>query len=369
MEQDLGHAAEPVYTELVRRFESGEMKPGQRLPPQMRLCRDFRVSRSTIQKVITQLTAEGRIVSKRGGGTFVAGQRTQSENRTVAVMCILPQTDFAPLQSKALEANHLLCLYNQDEHDWQAKQERAFLEQVKAARHKALLAFCSPRPPLHDELLAQIAANGTRVIHLSPYRSEPLAQEFLMADYRKVGYLAGASLMAGRPERIFMAGFTTDGPYVQLMREGFAEALAPFGVAFDPDEHWLEASEFWKENTGPTAERFEAALKESGNVAVFARGFEIAETVRRRLLERGLPGHTTGSRPSLAASSGQDALPPIRLLAHSHAPVDPACQADVDLLLVHTQALMERALEWVLQEESEPLRELVAPRFVVGNRR
>jgi DNA-binding LacI/PurR family transcriptional regulator len=334
----------------------------------MRLCREFRVSRSTIQKVIERLKAEGRIVSRRGGGTFVAGRPLSETNNTVAVMCILHLIDFSRLQERALQANHLLCVYNQHEHEWQAEQEKVFLEQVKAARHRGLLAFCSPRPPLHDELLAEIADSGTRVIHLSPYRAEPLSQEYLFADYHKVGYLAGASLMARRsakagkgvPERIYMAGFSEDGPYVQLMRDGFCEALTPFGIKFDPAEHWLEASEFWEEKTGPTVKRFEGALRKGERISVFARGFEIAETIRRRVRQAFQPDTRTHDQPGKAD---------VQYLAYTHAPVDPLRQGDVDLLLVHTHALIERAMETVLSRDPNPLRERVAPEFVAGRGR
>jgi DNA-binding LacI/PurR family transcriptional regulator len=374
---DLGHAAEPVYAELLKRFDAGTLRPSERLPPQMKLCREFRVSRSTIQKVINQLTAEGRIVSKRGGGTFVSGQRTLSRaNNTIAVMCILSQTDFAALQGMALEADHLLCPYIQDEHDWQSDQERAFLEQVHAARHKALLALCSPKPPLNDALLERIAAAGTRVIHLSPYHLGPLKHDYLVADYAKVGYLAGASLMARRPDRVFMAGYGKDGPYVQLMKNGFREALAPFGLLYDDEEHWLEASDFWESKTGPTAKRFENVLRKGERIAVFARGFEVIETIRHKVRQAFQPD-TNGGRPIDVPRPGQagpfgmarDKQPDLRMLAYTHAPVDPARQGDVDLFLVHTQALMERALASVLQERKEPLRELVAPKFVAGSRR
>ena len=51
------------------------MSPGDRFPSELDLCREFNVSRMTVNKVITELAKEGRLVRKRGKGSFVAEKK------------------------------------------------------------------------------------------------------------------------------------------------------------------------------------------------------------------------------------------------------------------------------------------------------
>ena len=63
---------------LEARFER-DMRPGDRLPPEVELCADFSVSRSTIQQALQLFEREGVIRREQGRGTFYLGP---SERRT-----------------------------------------------------------------------------------------------------------------------------------------------------------------------------------------------------------------------------------------------------------------------------------------------
>ncbi len=57
---------------LSGKIETGEWPPGTRLPPILKLVTDLGVSDSTIIKALDGLVQEGRIVRRRGSGTYVA---------------------------------------------------------------------------------------------------------------------------------------------------------------------------------------------------------------------------------------------------------------------------------------------------------
>lgn len=66
---------------LEARFER-DMRPGDRLPPELELCADFAVSRSTIQQALQLFEQEGMIRREQGRGTFYLGpprRRTEQE--------------------------------------------------------------------------------------------------------------------------------------------------------------------------------------------------------------------------------------------------------------------------------------------------
>ncbi|MFN2124419.1 MAG: GntR family transcriptional regulator [Candidatus Promineifilaceae bacterium] len=60
-----------VREALREQIESGELKPGERLPSEDELAVQFGVSRMTVRQGVTDLTDEGMLYRRRGVGTFV----------------------------------------------------------------------------------------------------------------------------------------------------------------------------------------------------------------------------------------------------------------------------------------------------------
>ena len=62
--------------DIVERLEGmileGSLKVGERLPPERSLAEEFGVSRPSLREAIQKLAARGLLVSRQGGGTYVA---------------------------------------------------------------------------------------------------------------------------------------------------------------------------------------------------------------------------------------------------------------------------------------------------------
>jgi DNA-binding FadR family transcriptional regulator len=56
---------------LRRQIETGELRPGDPLPSELRLVDDYSVSRTTVRQAIGQLRSEGLVTVDRPRGTFV----------------------------------------------------------------------------------------------------------------------------------------------------------------------------------------------------------------------------------------------------------------------------------------------------------
>lgn len=71
--QPVRKAYEQVYDQLRELILDGRLKRGERLPNELVLARDFRVSRGTVREALRVLTSEGlvRTAKGAGGGTFV----------------------------------------------------------------------------------------------------------------------------------------------------------------------------------------------------------------------------------------------------------------------------------------------------------
>lgn len=66
---------EPSYVQLVtivkKQIASGELKPGDKLPSESKLCKFHNVSPMTVRRAIDILVKEGVVTTEQGRGTFV----------------------------------------------------------------------------------------------------------------------------------------------------------------------------------------------------------------------------------------------------------------------------------------------------------
>lgn len=63
--------SEVIKQRLEDLILDGEFKPGQKLPPERELARQFNVSRPSLREAIQQLEARGLVARRQGDGTFV----------------------------------------------------------------------------------------------------------------------------------------------------------------------------------------------------------------------------------------------------------------------------------------------------------
>src|SRR5499433_1422705 len=66
-----GSSSEEVVTNLREMIHRGELRSGDRLPPERDLAKLLGVSRPTLRMAIRSLAAVGVLQSRQGAGTFV----------------------------------------------------------------------------------------------------------------------------------------------------------------------------------------------------------------------------------------------------------------------------------------------------------
>lgn len=71
--------ARPLYLQvkdqLIRRVLSGEWRPGECLPSEMKLAEEYGLSQGTVRKAIEEMATEGLVTRHAGRGTFVTSHR------------------------------------------------------------------------------------------------------------------------------------------------------------------------------------------------------------------------------------------------------------------------------------------------------
>lgn len=60
-----------IKEEIERKINEGELKPGERLPSEPDLAKEFAVSRPTLREALKMLQREGTLISRNGVGTYV----------------------------------------------------------------------------------------------------------------------------------------------------------------------------------------------------------------------------------------------------------------------------------------------------------
>ena len=76
--------SEPLYKQIAdyirQKVDDGEWSVGYQIPPEIRLCEQFTVSRITVVKALERLVEEGLLVREQGKGTFVALPELSTES-------------------------------------------------------------------------------------------------------------------------------------------------------------------------------------------------------------------------------------------------------------------------------------------------
>lgn len=68
----VGTKYQVLYEQILQQIESGEWRPGDRLPPEAAFARHIPVSLGTVQRALRLLADDGILVRRHGDGTYVA---------------------------------------------------------------------------------------------------------------------------------------------------------------------------------------------------------------------------------------------------------------------------------------------------------
>lgn len=63
---------ERIYQDIVARIHGGQLALGEKLPPEIELAEEFKVSRPVIRSALARLRDSGLIISKKGSGSYVS---------------------------------------------------------------------------------------------------------------------------------------------------------------------------------------------------------------------------------------------------------------------------------------------------------
>ena len=169
----------PLYRQLMRRIagaiETGELAPGESLPPERELAALTGLSRVTVRKAVQSLVEAGQLVQRRGSGTFVAPRVERVEQALSLLTSFSEDMERRGKAVRSLWLSRAVHAPSPEEmmalgltaHDRVARLERVRLaDEVPLAIERASLSTAMLPDPLAvaDSLYAALAERGLRPV-------------------------------------------------------------------------------------------------------------------------------------------------------------------------------------------------------------
>jgi DNA-binding LacI/PurR family transcriptional regulator len=233
-------SGEPLVEQLHRQFTwqiaSGQLKPGDRLPPIRQLARQLSINMHTVRSAYLRLEREGLVQARRGAGTRVLDFdprnliESAGHTRSYTIGVILPGMSnpfyHALLQGveEEIDREHLL-LFVCDAHEDPREFIRYFTQLSARNVDGVIVASCD----VH-QLLGPVPLPNLPLVTVDWPGCAGSAVNF---DLEHAGYLATHHLLAHGHKRIGLVTFAEDRANVLQSNAGYARALSEAGIALD----------------------------------------------------------------------------------------------------------------------------------------
>ena len=225
---------------VKKRLESGELKPGDKVESEYKLCQRFQVSRQTVRHAISVLEEEGIVERFRGSGTYISSkdQVTPKKEKTmqIAVMTTFVQeyifsTIIRELEEQFSNAEYSLQISVTNN---SVEKERFILKNILNKNTvDGLIAETTksglPNPNL--DIYREIMARGIPVLFINSYYPQLEAPHVSLND-KMAGKLVTNYLLQCGHQNI-AAVFKADDGQGHQRYAGYVEALMEANVKVD----------------------------------------------------------------------------------------------------------------------------------------
>lgn len=232
-----------IYLALQSRIHAGEFKPGDALPSERQLAKDYNVSRLTIVKAKDLLEQESLIEHQQGRGSFVLDQNQAScSTPTCRIAFCLPTTADSYIAEiligaarVALKENIQLEIIGLEHGD----QEGARVRQAMESGVDGLLLLPRARYP-DAQLFQEIRDLGYPLVLLDRYYPE-FETDWVAFDDEDAGYnLTKLLIKKGHRKISVFTGQEVEISSVRSRIRGYRRALEEAGLTYDEDAICLD---------------------------------------------------------------------------------------------------------------------------------
>jgi len=218
----------PRYAQIAdyyrRQIQSGQLRPGDRMPPFLEARARFGVAQSTLERAHQLLEQEELVVKEPGRGLFVAQERRRSRTGVIGMYGLAGSISHHAYYAQLLGGVH-------------EAAERAGLEVsllpkeslVQRNRFDGVLVYSWQA----DQAVRRLPEGLPTVVLLHPNQLVPS----VLADERAGVRSAGDYLIAAGHRRIAYLGSWLDDGASRMRHAGYIEALRAAGI--EPGQNWV----------------------------------------------------------------------------------------------------------------------------------
>ncbi len=280
-----------IYDEILGQIQNQRFRPGDLLPTESELCRQYGVSRPTVARALKRLSDEKLVQRRAGFGTRVLAP---GKSTLLAGLLIpqLPETEiFQPIcasiaESAGVEGMRILSPTDLNHADDLKQLTESLASQLIDARVQGV--FFAPTEHIKDSetfnlsIIGRLTAAGIQVVLLDRdiYRwPRQTSFEMIGIDNVEAGYIVATHLLDQGCQRLAFVTRGNPAATVHLRRMGCREALLQRGL----DPTGMRNVTDLKEQPGKAARD----LLDSGVDGVICANDATASTLLRGLLDAG----------------------------------------------------------------------------------
>lgn len=299
--------------DLKQQILTGQLKPGEKLPSENELSRDYQVSRHTVRKALSILQSEGYVYALHGKGTFCSEAliHTGKSKNIAVITTYLDSYIFTEviqgIDRVLTEAGYSILLKNtRNSRNLEAKYLEELLEKdidgliIEPSKSQI---FCR-----HMHLYEKLDEYKIPYVFIQGCFAQLREKPHVLLDDCGGGYEI-TKYLTGRGCREIVGIFKADDAQGQNRHKGYVRALQEAGILYDPDKViWFYTED---RTIHPYEQMKQMARGRSQNYfdAVVCYNDQIAIEAIRALQEEGLsvPGDVsvTGFDNSYLAVNGR----------------------------------------------------------------
>lgn len=178
--------ANPKYQQLKeslrKEMHKRKLKPGDRIPPEGTIAKEYRVSLGTVRRAMAELVSEGLIYKEQGRGTFVAEKKNEEKTFTIGLLLTDIGNPFfsqlaRSIQEKALPLEYSVIYCNTND---QLSREAESIDMFIKRRTDGVILV----PVLKDgeeKLIQKLRENDIPFVYLDRYLDKPTS-DYIIID-------------------------------------------------------------------------------------------------------------------------------------------------------------------------------------------
>lgn len=228
-----------IEEELKALILEEKIKPGEKMPSENVLSKQYGVSRQTVRKAISDLINEGYVYAVQGSGTYCSdASRFKKDSKDIAVVMtylsdyIFPKV-ISGIDSVLSENGYSIVLKNTNN---SRTREIKCLEELIEKNIDGIIiepsksnVFCK-----HKDLYDKLDKYGIPYVFIQGSYSVMEDKPHVLMDDEKGAYLLTKYLI-DLGHRNILGVFKSDDVQGQNRHKGYAKALADAGISYDPE--------------------------------------------------------------------------------------------------------------------------------------